>query len=393
MLIIIIFSLLMLTMVSCSGISSETESQLSSNVPITDANLIHIPLTMYNVNAGSKDIVFTLTHEDDVMVKISSFCVEHLLDHNGCRTLRKEVENRLLKNINVIEVNSKYNSTVKFQKVFQTVYDTCYWESYYGSQIKEEDAEGKCSGLGSTLNATKELKVFLLSLFIQYNITSLLDAPCGAMAWIPTLLDVIVNQPDIFPQFHYTGIDVVPSVIAKSKQEFQHKSNWSFYNIDMTSWKSWETQMSLNNNINNRLDGFHDTESSSDGKIYSPPYQYDLIMAKDVFFHLTYDYIKCSINNFKRTNSTWLLATSHNLQQNKSESDSESESMSTNMNINNGNDINSNRDLVDGEMFGNIIDFRPIDLTLFPFEFPQPIEGTLINTLLFYLFVLLLLLL
>lgn len=42
-------------------------------------------------------------------------------------------------------------------------------------------------------------------------------------------------------------------------------------------------------------------------------YQYDMIMAKDVFLHLTFDYIKCSINNFKRTNSTWLLASNYNL--------------------------------------------------------------------------------
>ena len=70
------------------------------------------------------------------------------------------------------------------------------------------------------------------------------DAPCGAMAWMPKLLETIESLPDIFPEFHYTGIDVVPSVISNIKIEFQDKP-WSFHNLDMTSWKSWESSLAV----------------------------------------------------------------------------------------------------------------------------------------------------
>ena len=363
MLLAAIMFLMSSALMPCSNIGSVSESVASATDHI---ETIEIPMTLHSPH-GTKTATFTFTQEDDFMEKISSFCVEHRLHNTDCRGLRKQAEKRIASYMQKT-VESKLNSTVKFQKIFQTVYDTCFWENYwksYGNETDVSEAGGRCSGPGSTLDATSHLSNNLLSLFIRHKITSFLDAPCGAMAWVPKLLETIESQPEIFPQFHYTGIDVAPNVIAQAKIEFQHKSNWSFYNIDMTSWTSWETHMSL------RRRQIYEVDVETGAEIIKHPFKYDLIMAKDVFIHLTYDYIKCSINNFKRTNSTWLLATSHNLQQQKSESIE-------------GGEMNVNRD-GEGEMFGNTILCRPIDLTLHPFYFPSPIEGNLVSRSISYL--------
>ena len=352
------FVLFCFIILSCKALD-ETNNELNDE---SNREWIDIPVEV-TAFYGSKIVTIRLTQDDDFTEKISAFCIEYRFSYESCRDLRKQAEIHILTNTKNIAVESKLNSTVKFQKLFQTVYDSCYWElmkpkDWYENETEMPQIKSGCSGPGSTLDVTSHLRNYLLSLFIRYNITTFLDAPCGGMAWVPKLLETIESQPEIFPQFHYTGIDVAPNVIAKSKIEFQSKSNWSFYNIDMTSWISWETHMSL------RRRQIYELDVETGAEIIKHPFKYDLIMAKDVFIHLTYDYIKCSINNFKRTNSTWLLATSHNLQQQKSESIE-------------GGEMNVNRDVGEGEMFGNTIEFRPIDLTLHPFYFPSPIEGKL----------------
>ena len=359
--IICLFSFCFISL-SISSIKAPDEINIEPN-DTSNKEYIDIPVQV-TAFYGSKTVAIRLTPADDFIEKISSFCIEYRFGYDSCLGLRNQAERYILQTTENISIESKLNATMKFQKLFQIAYDTCYWEidkplSSYGNETDVPQVKGRCSGPGSTPDVTNNLRNYLLSLFIRYNITTFLDAPCGAMAWVPKLLETVESQPEIFPQFHYTGIDVAPGVIAQAKVEFQHKSNWSFYNIDMTSWKSWETHMSLNRRH------MYEIDVETGAEIIALSFKYDLIMAKDVFIHLTYDYIKCSINNFKRTNSTWLLATSHNLHQYNSESIE-------------GDEKYSNRDVGEGEMFGNTIEFRPLDLILHPFYFPSPVEGKLL---------------
>ncbi|WP_426615227.1 class I SAM-dependent methyltransferase [Bradyrhizobium sp. McL0616] len=69
-------------------------------------------------------------------------------------------------------------------------------------------AETSVSGLGSEDLATAALRDALPSLLRRIGARSLLDAPCGDAGWIGRIkLDV-----------DYTGIDIVPSLIAANKE-------------------------------------------------------------------------------------------------------------------------------------------------------------------------------
>jgi hypothetical protein len=61
----------------------------------------------------------------------------------------------------------------------------------------------------------------------------MIDAPCGAMAWMPILLKRLSNETN--RTFRYFGVDVVESVVNKSIGKFQNFSGeWQFATIDFT---------------------------------------------------------------------------------------------------------------------------------------------------------------
>jgi hypothetical protein len=66
----------------------------------------------------------------------------------------------------------------------------------------------------------------------KYNIISLLDAPCGSMAWMPYLIENITHD---IPIFRYHGVDVVESIINSSKAKYSNKTNWKLEVLDITS--------------------------------------------------------------------------------------------------------------------------------------------------------------
>ena len=66
------------------------------------------------------------------------------------------------------------------------------------------------SGFGSTLSATGELRRGLVALIEQEGVLSILDAPCGDYNWQPALGFV----------GHYTGVDIVPDLIAENRRQY-----------------------------------------------------------------------------------------------------------------------------------------------------------------------------
>lgn len=112
----------------------------------------------------------------------------------------------------------------------------------------------------------------------RMNFTSFLDAPCGSMHWMPSVLSEVESKLNGRP-FRFVGIDVVPFLMDQMSMRFSNHSNWSFRASDITAEPLREP--------------------------------FDLIMSRDVFFHLTFDKIKCAVNFFSASGSRYLLATSY----------------------------------------------------------------------------------
>jgi len=66
------------------------------------------------------------------------------------------------------------------------------------------------SGDGSELEVTTGLREALPALFHDYEVESLLDAPCGDFNWMKT-----VALPD-----DYIGMDIVPELIEKNRDKY-----------------------------------------------------------------------------------------------------------------------------------------------------------------------------
>lgn len=139
-------------------------------------------------------------------------------------------------------------------------------------------AEGDGSGGSSTMKATVGIRRYLADLIIKMNFTSFLDAPCGSMHWMPSVLIDVESRLSGKP-FKFVGVDVVPYLMEQMRVKFAHHANWTFRATDITA------------------EPLHES--------------FDLIMSRDVFFHLTFDKIKCALNFFSASGSKYLLATSY----------------------------------------------------------------------------------
>jgi hypothetical protein len=113
----------------------------------------------------------------------------------------------------IISKKLKLNERNKNLKLeFEKIYENKLW----GSQ-------GNGSGPGSSIEFTDNFRNIAYNLVRKYKINSILDAPCGAMAWMPLLLRNLSNE---LQNFEYHGIDVVESVIDSLKIRFRNYSNW-----------------------------------------------------------------------------------------------------------------------------------------------------------------------
>lgn len=165
--------------------------------------------------------VFIAKKSEDILLKISHFCMKHTIDADACTYLETLIIRMYTDTYGLQPI--KHHEGLKVDKLFTHVYDTCYWES-----AAEGGFGGRCSGTGSTPVATAQLREYLFDRIQQLNVRSLLDAPCGAMAWMPLLLEKIDKEIDITGnkraaqayddddhddgdvRFQYKGIDIVP---------------------------------------------------------------------------------------------------------------------------------------------------------------------------------------
>ncbi len=149
----------------------------------------------------------------------------------------------------------------KPEKTFSDIYKRNQWGS--GESV---------SGPGSTFSATETVRAAIPEVLKKYHIKSMLDAPCGDCNWI--------SHVD-FGDIEYTGADIVAELIEKNKRHFPDKK---FTKLDIIKDKIPAT---------------------------------DLILCRDCFIHLRNTDVNRVMNNFRKSCSTYLLASTYPVETNK----------------------------------------------------------------------------
>lgn len=181
---------------------------------------------------------------------------------------------------------SLYHRPPDMEAVFSDIYRKNAWA----------DPES-VSGRGSTLGRTEVIRRELPQLLGSVGARSLLDAPCGDFNWMR-----YVALGDIA----YIGADVVPELIARNR-DLQSAPGRVFTVLNITRDELPKV---------------------------------DVILCRDCLIHFSYQDINAAIANFKRSNSRFLLATTHV-------------------------EVNENTDIETGG-------WRSVNLQLPPFNFPPP---------------------
>ncbi|WP_228780237.1 class I SAM-dependent methyltransferase [Aquiflexum lacus] len=143
------------------------------------------------------------------------------------------------------------------EEVFSKIYKENYW--VYGESV---------SGAGSDINQTNVIIGELEKLFRDYEIKSILDAPCGDFNWM--------NQVNL-DGINYLGIDIVEDLISLNKSNYRDKKGIAF---------------STGNIITDDLP------------------KVDLILCRDCLVHFSFADIQKALSNFKRSGSKYLLTSS-----------------------------------------------------------------------------------
>jgi SAM-dependent methyltransferase len=128
------------------------------------------------------------------------------------------------------------------------------------------------SGPGSSLEETEAIRQKLPGLFNQFNIKSILDAPCGDFNWFQKM-DLDLEN--------YTGADIVQEMISELQANFNDTKR-RFITLDILK---------------------DDLPKA------------DLILCRDCFIHLSFKHISRAIKNFKRSGAKYLLTTTFTDQQ------------------------------------------------------------------------------
>jgi hypothetical protein len=92
---------------------------------------------------------------------------------------------------------------------------------FHGNAWKGESR----SGPGSTHRATEPLRAALPQAFLDLNIRTLVDAPCGTAEWITSVTDTLSV---------YLGFDIVPDLIAAAARGNVRRNHF-FMTVDITT--------------------------------------------------------------------------------------------------------------------------------------------------------------
>lgn len=151
-------------------------------------------------------------------------------------------------------VRSNHSLKTKFTAIYQ--------------KTKAEEVES-VSGEGSSLSYTSSLRASLPIMLNKFEIKSIFDGPCGDFNWMKEI--ILAND------ISYHGVDIVSNIIESNIRKYSSQ-RINFSQGDLT-------------------------------KMNFP--QSDLMIMRDLLFHLSYKDAEFIIKNFLTSNIKFLLTTSH----------------------------------------------------------------------------------
>lgn len=165
--------------------------------------------------------------------------------------------------------------------------------------------EGSASGPGSSLSSTANLRRCLPTLFEEFGIKRVLDAPCGDFAWMRHVTDGL-------PNLDYIGADIVEPLIEDNEKRFG-RAGVRFVCLDITE---------------------------------DPLPAADLWLCRDCFCHLSLEDITKALQRFADSKIPYILTSTWPQQK---------------------------KDLANTQIATG--DFRPVNLLIPPFQFPEPLRA------------------
>lgn len=184
-----------------------------------------------------------------------------------------------------------FHSSPSFANGLESLFTNVYIHNAWGDS-------DSASGTGSNLTQTATIREELPKVFKKLSIMSILDAPCGDFFWMKKISNIVKL---------YIGMDIVKDIIDTNNTQYQN-----------------EHQLFIHGDI---------TKDSIP--------TVDLILCRDCLVHFSYEDIKKTIKNFKRSKSKYLLTTTFTQR-------------------------GSNKNIQTG-------DWRPLNLQKAPFNFPPPL--------------------
>lgn len=147
------------------------------------------------------------------------------------------------------------------ENIFKNIYSNGIWN--------DNNVNIPLSGPGSTLENTALFRLFFDNFCIENNIKSIVDIGCGDLTWMTTT--------NAFKLLNYTGIDIVESLIISHKKKY---SNHTFIQMDV---------------------------------VKNQPPSADLVIIRDVLFHLTHSEINDLFKNIKGLYKYIILTSCNNI--------------------------------------------------------------------------------
>ncbi|KAL3902003.1 MAG: hypothetical protein SGPRY_012205, partial [Prymnesium sp.] len=176
---------------------------------------------------------------------------------------------------------------------FSGVYSSAKWglrpqppSYYYSEPTRRRSASGYGSDLGY---ATSSSLAFLKEAIKEYNITSLIDVPCGDANW-----QFGAWETDSLTA--YVGLDIAPSVIRFNSLRFAHHANKRFLTWDIASCALPLIQLQLS------------TSASSPSPSRSPA---QLVHVRDVLQHMPRERVERACRHILSSGALVVVATTY----------------------------------------------------------------------------------
>lgn len=197
------------------------------------------------------------------------------IDKYGLGTVRPLSEYETFSGINFKD--RKINGTVALEPPLPASDNAKEQRKRVFKSIFEQNGWGHAetfSGDGSTMAQTKPIRSALPKLFKDLEIETLGDAGCGDANWIGGISKNLRL---------YLGFDIVPGLLEKNREKFKDRKNHFFADADIV------------------IDVLANC---------------DAILCRDCMTHMTYGEATDTLRKFKKSGSTYLIATSHAMGQN-----------------------------------------------------------------------------